>query len=221
MPVTRTEAAPKALLLRPGLDPRPRRADRQERPTCSRGPFFRSGSPVTALKARLSCGHVHRERDHTHRSQGAARDRGRTLEEHRGQAGHVSRRNPDCGRRGASRRLRGRTDRQVAHLPGTRTPVAPARLWGNQVDLVRGAAAAGVDRLEKAGADEARAVTGFSIGATPPFGHAHEIPALMDGDLLDFDEVWAAGGRPDTVFPVAPALLQAATRALAVDLRQS
>jgi len=91
----------------------------------------------------------------------------------------------------------------------------------NQVDLVKGAAAAGVDRLEKAGADEARAVTGFSIGATPPFGHAHEIPALMDADLLDFDEVWAAAGRPDTVFPVAPALLQAATRALAVDLRQS
>lgn len=91
----------------------------------------------------------------------------------------------------------------------------------NRVDLVKGAAAAGVDRLEKAGADEARAATGFSIGATPPFGHAHEIPVLMDADLLDFDEVWAAGGRPDTVFPVAPALLQAATRALAVDLRQS
>ncbi len=91
----------------------------------------------------------------------------------------------------------------------------------NRVDLVKGATAAGVDRLEKAGADEARAVTGFSIGATPPFGHAHEIPVLMDADLLDFDEVWAAGGRPDTVFPVAPALLQAATRALAVDLRQS
>ena len=91
----------------------------------------------------------------------------------------------------------------------------------NRVDLVKGAAAAGVDRLEKADADEARAATGFSIGATPPFGHEREIPVLMDSDLLGFDEVWAAGGRPDTVFPVAPALLQGATRAPAVDLRQS
>jgi prolyl-tRNA editing enzyme YbaK/EbsC (Cys-tRNA(Pro) deacylase) len=26
----------------------------------------------------------------------------------------------------------------------------------------------------------------------------------MDEDLLRYPEVWAAGGRPDTVFPIAP-----------------
>lgn len=89
----------------------------------------------------------------------------------------------------------------------------------NRVDLAKGATAAGVDALAKADAQTARAASGFSIGATPPFGHASGIPVFMDVDLLDHDEVWAAAGRPDTVFPVHPRKLQAATRASVVDLR--
>ena len=89
----------------------------------------------------------------------------------------------------------------------------------NRVDLAKGAAAAGVDALDKADADAARAATGFSIGATPPFGHTTEIPVLMDADLLAFDEVWAAAGRPDSVFSVDPRKLQEATGAPAFDLR--
>ena len=89
----------------------------------------------------------------------------------------------------------------------------------NRVDLAKGAAAAGVDALDKADAEAARAATGFSIGATPPFGHGTGIPVLMDADLLAFDEVWAAAGRPDSVFPVDPRKLQEATGAPAFDLR--
>ncbi|MGH2697948.1 MAG: YbaK/EbsC family protein, partial [Actinomycetota bacterium] len=89
----------------------------------------------------------------------------------------------------------------------------------NRVDVAKGAAAAGTDTLEKADADAAREASGFSIGATPPFGHATEIPVFMDVDLLDFDEVWAAAGRPDTVFPVPPQKLQEATGAAVVALR--
>ncbi|MGH2774236.1 MAG: YbaK/EbsC family protein [Actinomycetota bacterium] len=88
----------------------------------------------------------------------------------------------------------------------------------NRVDLARAAAAAGVDSLDKADAQVARAASGFSIGATPPFGHATEIPVFMDADLLAYDEVWAAAGRPDTVFPVDPRELQEATAAPVVDL---
>lgn len=89
----------------------------------------------------------------------------------------------------------------------------------NRVDLAKGAAAAGVDALDKADAQAARAATGFSIGATPPFGHTEEIPLFMDADLLAFDEVWAAAGRPDSVFPVDPKRLQEATGAVVADLR--
>jgi len=88
----------------------------------------------------------------------------------------------------------------------------------NRVDLAKGASAAGVDVLDKADADAARAATGFSIGATPPFGHATSIPVFMDQDLLAFDEVWAAAGRPDSVFSVNPNKLQQATGAPVVDL---
>jgi prolyl-tRNA editing enzyme YbaK/EbsC (Cys-tRNA(Pro) deacylase) len=91
----------------------------------------------------------------------------------------------------------------------------------NRVDLTKGAAAAGTDVLTKADANAARAASGFSIGATPPFGHASEIAVFMDADLLAFDEVWAAGGRPDTVFPVSPRRLQEATGAPIVDLKVS
>ena len=89
----------------------------------------------------------------------------------------------------------------------------------NRVDLAKGAAIAGVGSLDKADALAARAASGFSIGATPPFGHTTDIPVFMDADLLAFDEVWAAAGRPDTVFNVHPSKLQKATGAPAVDLK--
>jgi Cys-tRNA(Pro) deacylase len=88
----------------------------------------------------------------------------------------------------------------------------------NRVDLAKGAAAAEVDALDKADAHAARAATGFSIGATPPFGHATNIPVYMDADLLAFEEVWAAAGRPDSVFRISPEKLQEATEAAVVDL---
>lgn len=83
----------------------------------------------------------------------------------------------------------------------------------NRVDTERAARAAGVEGLARADAEAVRAVTGFSIGATPPFGHERALTVLMDEDLLDHDEVWAAAGRVDAVFPVAPAALQRATGA--------
>ncbi|HZA20328.1 MAG TPA: YbaK/EbsC family protein [Actinomycetota bacterium] len=88
----------------------------------------------------------------------------------------------------------------------------------NRVDRTKGASVAGVEVLDKADAHAARAASGFSIGATPPFGHATDIPVFMDADLLAYDEVWAAAGRPDSVFPVHPAKLQEATGAPVVDL---
>lgn len=91
----------------------------------------------------------------------------------------------------------------------------------NRVDLKRAAAAAGVDHLDKADAAGVKASTGFSIGATPPFGHTQRIEVYMDRDLLAHEEVWAAGGRTDTVWPVEPGALMRATAATACDLKDS
>ena len=89
----------------------------------------------------------------------------------------------------------------------------------NRVDPARAARTAGVEGLGKADADVVRGATGFSIGATPPFGHERALKVLMDKDLLDHDEVWAAAGRVDAVFPVDPRALQRATNALVCDLK--
>ncbi|MGH2735628.1 MAG: YbaK/EbsC family protein [Actinomycetota bacterium] len=90
----------------------------------------------------------------------------------------------------------------------------------NRVDLDRAAAVAGVDRLAKADATAARASTGFSIGATPPFGHLTQLDVYMDEDLLDWSEVWAAAGRVDAIFSVEPHALKKATGATVATLRQ-
>ena len=37
-----------------------------------------------------------------------------------------------------------------------------------------------------------------------PFGHATELPVYVDRDLLAHQEIWAAAGTPDTVFPITP-----------------
>ncbi|MGD3108493.1 YbaK/EbsC family protein [Streptomyces sp. YGL11-2] len=54
----------------------------------------------------------------------------------------------------------------------------------------------------KADADFVKRVTGYSIGGVPPLGHKEELTLLVDRDLLDFDETWAAAGTPHAVFKI-------------------
>lgn len=91
----------------------------------------------------------------------------------------------------------------------------------NRVDLAQGAAVLGVAQLDKADADAARLATGYSIGATPPLGLATDMRILMDEDLLAHDTVWAAAGRPDSVFEVDPRKLAEATAATVTRLKAS
>ncbi len=65
------------------------------------------------------------------------------------------------------------------------------------------AAAAGGRRADRAPLDVVREATGYVAGGTPPFGHATPIPVFADELLKRHDEVWAAGGTPDTVFPLS------------------
>jgi prolyl-tRNA editing enzyme YbaK/EbsC (Cys-tRNA(Pro) deacylase) len=58
-----------------------------------------------------------------------------------------------------------------------------------------------------------RSVTGFAIGGIPPLGHDTPLDTFMDEALIAFEEVWAAAGTSDAVFPVAPRRLAEATGA--------
>ena len=69
------------------------------------------------------------------------------------------------------------------------------------------------EKLKRPDAEAVRAITGFSIGGVPPFGHLQRSPVLLDEALLAFDVVWAAAGHPHAVFPIAPTSLARATDA--------
>ncbi|MEX3009032.1 YbaK/EbsC family protein [Hoeflea sp. TYP-13] len=58
-----------------------------------------------------------------------------------------------------------------------------------------------------------RNITGFAIGGVAPIGHLNPIRTFMDESLLDYGVVWAAAGRPDSVFSVDPKALAKATDA--------
>ena len=61
--------------------------------------------------------------------------------------------------------------------------------------------------------------TGFAIGGVAPIGHLTSIPVYMDRMLLKHDQVWAAAGRPDSVFSVKPDALATAISAHLIDVR--
>lgn len=59
--------------------------------------------------------------------------------------------------------------------------------------------------IGKADADFVREQTGYAIGGIPPLGHDHEMGAvLIDEDLLQYEELWAAAGTPHAVFRLTP-----------------
>ena len=54
----------------------------------------------------------------------------------------------------------------------------------------------------RASPDEVRAATGQAIGGVAPTGHPAPLATVVDEALAGFDEIWAAGGTPHTVFPL-------------------
>jgi len=97
-------------------------------------------------------------------------------------------------------------------------PVIALVSGANRLDEKRLAAAAG-EPVIKADAETARTATGYAIGGVPPFGHATDVPVFMDRDLLGHAVVWAAAGRPDSVFEIAPDRLRELSRATVLDLK--
>ena len=75
------------------------------------------------------------------------------------------------------------------------------------------------EELKRPDADAVRTLTGYAIGGIPPFGHDTPLATYMDGDLLQYDVVWAAAGTPKAVFSATPAKLKDATKATVIDVK--
>jgi len=88
----------------------------------------------------------------------------------------------------------------------------------SRVDEAKLAGALSATAVRRASADEAKSATGYAIGGVPPFAHATPVRILCDRGLLAYDEVWAACGLPDAVFPIAPADLVRLSGASVVEI---
>jgi len=91
----------------------------------------------------------------------------------------------------------------------------------NQLDEKKLAAAAGGSKCSRVDAEAVREATGYPIGGVPPFGHTTQLRIFIDPDLLQYDEVWAAAGTWNDVFPIAPNDLVRVSGGVVTDLKRS
>ena len=91
----------------------------------------------------------------------------------------------------------------------------------NQLEEKKLAAAAGGTKCSRVDADAVREATGFPIGGVPPFGHTTTLRIFIDPDLLQYDEVWAAAGTWNDVFPITPNDLVRASAGVVTDLKRA
>lgn len=66
--------------------------------------------------------------------------------------------------------------------------------------------------MEMADADFVRQATGYAIGGVPPVGHIQEIETYIDGQLFNYEHIWAAAGTPRAVFTLTPVQLKDVTQ---------
>ena len=72
-----------------------------------------------------------------------------------------------------------------------------------RVDEARISALLG-EAIERATPEFVRESSSFAIGGVAPVAHARPMVTFIDASLRRFELVWAAGGTPHCVFPIAP-----------------
>ncbi|HHX65253.1 MAG TPA: YbaK/EbsC family protein [Chloroflexi bacterium] len=85
----------------------------------------------------------------------------------------------------------------------TGDPVLVIAGGGNRVSEEAVAALIG-EAITKPDADYVRERTGYVIGGVPPVGHTTALRTVIDEDLWQHEEIWAAAGHPRAVFCLRP-----------------
>lgn len=97
-------------------------------------------------------------------------------------------------------------------------PVMVIASGSNRVDERKVAQLVGP--IGKANAGFVKERIGYSIGGVSPIGHIAQTVILIDRDLLQLDNLWAAAGHPHAVFQLTPRQLLAMTGASVADVAQ-
>jgi prolyl-tRNA editing enzyme YbaK/EbsC (Cys-tRNA(Pro) deacylase) len=92
----------------------------------------------------------------------------------------------------------------------SRQPVLIIASGANRVDEKKLGEVLG-EPIKKANANFVRDETGFAIGGIPPIGHLAPLTTLIDRDLFQYSQIWAAAGTPNAVFPLTPDALEKMT----------
>ncbi|GAA3629596.1 YbaK/EbsC family protein [Microbacterium awajiense] len=72
----------------------------------------------------------------------------------------------------------------------------------HRVDTAALASRLGRTKIARATPEQVREATGQAIGGVAPTGHPSPLTTIVDEELAQYDEIWAAGGTPHTVFPL-------------------
>jgi len=100
------------------------------------------------------------------------------------------------------------------------TPLLVIASGTHRVDYKRVAEYIGFSRkrVKMADAPTVLEVTGFPVGAVPPFGHKTRLRTLVDVQVLAQPEVYAGGGAIDALLRITPAEIVRATSAETVNV---
>jgi Cys-tRNA(Pro) deacylase len=77
----------------------------------------------------------------------------------------------------------------------------------------------GRKRVKLANPEAVERLTGYPVGAVPPFGARQEFAAIVDPSVFEHPEIFAGGGAMDTLLRIKPAELVRATSAVVLVLR--
>ncbi len=100
----------------------------------------------------------------------------------------------------------------------TNRPILAIVSGANRVDEEKLAVLV-AEPVAKADADYVRQRTGYAIGGVPPVGHVESLMCVIDEDLLQYEQIWAAAGTPRAVFRLTPADLQRITDGRVVSVK--
>jgi Cys-tRNA(Pro) deacylase len=76
----------------------------------------------------------------------------------------------------------------------------------------------GRKRAKMARPEQALEVTGYSVGAMPPFGHQTRLPTIVDPSVVTHSVIFGGGGEIDAMLSLTPEELLRVTRAKIVSL---
>jgi prolyl-tRNA editing enzyme YbaK/EbsC (Cys-tRNA(Pro) deacylase) len=76
----------------------------------------------------------------------------------------------------------------------------------------------GKKRVKLASPEEVMRLSGYEVGAMPPFGHRQPLRSLLDKRILELSEAFAGGGAENALMRISPQEMLRVSKAQVMDL---